>query len=212
MYRKNTQIIYLSKNTSFKWQNQRSFLFQKFLNRILSHHSCTHLFKCARLYYVLWHCQLYIYSLSTSYHLCLHQNCNSIIAFLTSLLQHVFFSPAEPELSKFCTHILSHSTRSTKKYFYSTLVSTVIKHRIKYANSVFRLCRAVCWALKIAFLLLAALLCSLSPSMSPLMPSLLVFSVCVFGIIYTFRILCILPQPAARARVGHVRENVAGAH
>lgn len=160
---------------------------------------------------LLWHS--HIYSLFTSFHL------SSLMSPSQLQLNHCIFH--FPPLTCFLfpcwtgtiqilhSYLISFHSQYKK---YSTLVSTVIKHRIKYANSVFRLCRAVCWALKIAFLLLAALLCSLAPSLSPLMPALLVFSVCVFGIIYTFRILCILPQHAAQPRMGHVLENVAGAH
>lgn len=95
----------------------------------------------------------------------------------------------------------------------STLVSTVIKHRIKYANSV---------SATLSCSVLSAENCFSFSCCTPLPPSLslshflsccffcLCFvCVCVFGIIYTLRILCILPQHETEEGKGggsHVRE------
>lgn len=147
-----------------------------------------------------------------SHHLCLPHNCNSIIALLTFLPWTYFLFPCwTGTIQILHSYLMSHGTCNTKKNKNNTttprlfpqLSNIVLNMQIQFSDFVVQCVER--WKLLFFYLLR----CSAAP-----LASLLVFSVCVFGIIYTFRILCILPQPAerARARMGHVQENVAGAH
>lgn len=113
---------------------------------IIFNNYCFYLFKSASSY-ILCHSQLYMYSLATFF--------ASLITFVSLTIatqslhwwlpshEPIFFSPAEPELSKFCTHILclmplaiQQKNNTTTPRLFLQLSNIVLNMQIQFSDFV----------------------------------------------------------------------------